>query len=246
MDFWGTVLVVFRRWYVTVPAFLLALAAAYGVYQTIPVIYQSNAVLVLTIPPTGGSVPVDPKYPNPRTNPLLNYDGALNVSASILLQVLSAPETAAQLGAPPGGETTYTVNNGSANPELLASGPFVIIEARSPSAEVAHTLVTKLVERAKAEMAARQSLLKAPRSTFIQLTDMVAPTTPQEQRGGKSRSAAAVLALGLFACLTAGFATESLAAALRRRRLSRQAAPTRDTEADPASEAGAEGLVLRP
>ncbi|MEU8244838.1 hypothetical protein [Nonomuraea sp. NPDC048916] len=217
MDFWGTVLVVFRRWYVTVPAFLLALGTAFAVYLTVPTMYQSNAVLVLTIPPTGGSVPVDPQYPNPLTNPLLNYDGALNVSASILLQALSTPETAAQVGAPPGGDTAYSVNNGSSNPELLASGPFVIIEARSPSAETAHSLVTKLVQRAKVEMAERQRLLRAPPSTYLALTEMVPPTSPQEQRGGKSRFAAAVLILGLFAALTAGFAAESVAAALRRR-----------------------------
>ncbi|MEV0201975.1 hypothetical protein [Nonomuraea sp. NPDC050691] len=217
MDFWGTVLVVFRRWYVTVPAFLLSLAVAFGVYRTVPAVYQSSAVLVLTVPVTGGSVPSNPDYPNPRVNPLLNYDGALNVSASILLQALSAPETAATLGAPPGGDTSYVVHNGSANPELLANGPFVIIEAKSPSAEAAHTLVVKLVARAKLEMAARQQVLQAPPSTYIQLTEMVAPTAPLEQRGGKSRTAAAVLALGLFAALTAGFAAESVAPALRRR-----------------------------
>lgn len=229
MDFWGTVLVVFRRWYITLPAFLLALAAAFGVYRQIPTMYQSSAVLVLTVPTTGGSVPVDPQYPNPRTNPLLNYDGALNVSASILLQVLSAPETAASLGAPPGGDTTYNVNNGSANPELLASGPFVIIDAKSPSAETVHALVTKLVARAKQEMVERQRLLDAPPSTFVQITEMVPPTAAQEQRGGKSRSAAAVLVLGLMASLTAGFAAESLAAALRRRR-ERDKAPAQPQE----------------
>ncbi len=218
LDFWGTVRVVFRRWYVTIPAFLLALGVSFAVYLRIPAMYQSNAVLVLTIPVTGGSVPVDPAYPNPRTNPLLNYDGALNVSASILLQTLSAPETAAQLGAPPGGLTTYTVNNGSSNPELLASGPFVIIEAKSPSPVAARELVTKIVARAKQELAARQRLLQAPPSTYIRLTEMVPPTSPQEQRGGKSRTAAAVLVLGLFCSLTAGFAAESVAAALRRRR----------------------------
>lgn len=223
MDFWGTVLVVFRRWYITFPAFLLALAVSYGVYLRIPVMYESGAVLVLTVPTTGGSVPVDPQYPNPRTNPLLNYDGALNVTASILLQVLSAPETASELGAPPGGTTTYSVNNGSANPELLASGPFVIINAKSQSAQTAQSLVVNLVARAKVEMVERQLLLNAPPTTFVQVTEMVAPTAPQEQRGGKSRSAAAVLAIGLFVSLTAGFAAESMFGALRRRRLLKSA-----------------------
>ncbi|MEV0626538.1 hypothetical protein [Nonomuraea wenchangensis] len=241
MDFWGTVLVVFRRWYVTVPALLLALGGSYAVYRTVPTVYQSGAVLVLTIPVTGGSVPTDPAYPNPRTNPLLNYNGSLNVAASILLQALSAPETAARLGAPPGGETTYVVHNGSPNPELLASGPFVIINARSPSAGTAHTLVTRLVEQAGRELAARQAALGAPVSTYIQLTPMVPPTEPQEQRGGKSRTAMAVLALGLFAALTAGYAMESLAAALRRRRTG-PAAPTAPAE----TAETAEPLALRP
>lgn len=56
MDFWGTVVVLFRRWYVTLTAFALAVGATLAVYASIPTVYVSTAVLVLTIPTTGGSV----------------------------------------------------------------------------------------------------------------------------------------------------------------------------------------------
>ena len=44
MDFWRTVMVLFRRWYITVPAFFLTLGAApAAAYSVVPVQYQSGS-----------------------------------------------------------------------------------------------------------------------------------------------------------------------------------------------------------
>nr|BFE85741.1 hypothetical protein GCM10020093_083420 [Planobispora longispora] len=102
MDFWRTTMVVFRRWYVTFPAFLLGIAVAYGAYQTVPTTYTSYAVMVVTIPTTGGSVSGDPKQPLLYTNPLANFDHGLSMTASLLIQAMGSPEMAAELGLPPG------------------------------------------------------------------------------------------------------------------------------------------------
>ena len=74
MDFWQTVQVVFRRWYITFPAFLAALGLAGLVYGSVPTQYVSTSVLLLTAPRTGPTEQIDAKHPNEITNPLLNFD----------------------------------------------------------------------------------------------------------------------------------------------------------------------------
>ncbi|GLX09381.1 hypothetical protein [Microbispora sp. NBRC 16548] len=218
MDFWGTVLVVFRRWFVTLPAFALAVGVTIAVYMSIPVTYTSTTVLVLTTPTTGGSLPSNPKYPNGLTNPLLNFDRGLSMTASILIGALATPETAAALGASPEGDPSYEVNNGSTNPELLAQTPFVFITGESASPAAARDIVMRVEARARKILAERQEALKAPRATFIRIDRAVPATMPEPQKGRKMRSAAVALALGAAATLVAAFAAESIAQAMRVRK----------------------------
>ena len=54
MDFWRTVVVLFRRWYITLPAFFATLGVAAAAYSAVPVQYESGSVLVLTFNAIGG------------------------------------------------------------------------------------------------------------------------------------------------------------------------------------------------
>ncbi|GLW08795.1 hypothetical protein Misp01_39250 [Microtetraspora sp. NBRC 13810] len=225
MDFWGTVLVVLRRWYVTIPAFALALAAAAAVYRSIPTTYVSHAVLVLTAPPSGGVESGNGEVPGTLVNPLLNFDEGLSTTASILIQSLSAPDVAVELGAVPGGPTTYEVTNGSSNLESLTSGPFVFVSSESRSPEGAREIVLRVMERARTELTERQKELDAPASTYIVVKETVAPTAPQAQRGSQMRAAAAAVAVGGVASLCAAFAADSFADARRARRRTRTPTP---------------------
>ncbi|MEW9553874.1 hypothetical protein [Nonomuraea sp. NPDC050783] len=216
MDFWKAITVLLRRWYVALPAMCLTFLAAYGVYATIPTRYSSTALMVLTMPTSGSYRPANPGDPNPLVNPLLNFDGGLNMTASIMVQILNGPEVAGRLGVRPDGATTYKVNNGHPNPELLISAPFVLIEGTSLSPQDARTIVARVAERAKVELKRRQQVLNAPPETFINLTEMVPPTEPQAERGGKTRPAAAVFALGVMAALGSAFAADSIMTGLRR------------------------------
>ncbi len=42
MDFWRTVVVLFRRWYITMPAFFATLGLAAAAYSVVPVEYESG------------------------------------------------------------------------------------------------------------------------------------------------------------------------------------------------------------
>ncbi|MGI5284682.1 hypothetical protein ACQEVF_15275 [Nonomuraea polychroma] len=218
MDFWGAVLVLFRRWYVTFPMFLLTLAATYGIYVSVPTLYVSNAVLVLTMPTTGGTQPAEPGKRLAQTNPLLSFDWGLNFTATILIQALNTPETTARLGVVPGGEVTYVVSNGNTNPETLATGPFVFIEGKGSTPQEAESVVRRVIAQADVELLERQRWLNAPVSTYIRANEMVRPTVAEAQRTSKLRAAAGAGLLGGMCGLAAAFATESAAQALRRRR----------------------------
>lgn len=226
MDFWRAIGVVLRRWYVAIPALLAAFGGSYLVYVSIPPQYISQSVLTLTVPTTGPVKPGDPNARVQQANPMLNFDGGLNMAASIIVQVLGTSEVRTALGAPRGGETTYEVNNGSSNPELLFSSPFVFIQGRSVHPEEARKIVVKVAERAKIELDKRQRQLKAPPVTFIVMAEMVAPTAPISERSERTRTTAAVLVLGGIAALSSAFMAESLAAASRRRAASRSRPPT--------------------
>lgn len=61
MDFWRTVMVLLRRWYITVPAFFATLFLAAAGASLVPLQYQSTSILVLTTPLSAGR--------SPRTSP---------------------------------------------------------------------------------------------------------------------------------------------------------------------------------
>jgi uncharacterized protein involved in exopolysaccharide biosynthesis len=211
MDFWQTVNIVFRRWYITFPAFLAALGVAISVYGSVPTQYVSNSVLVLTTPRTGGTEEIGVKHPNSITNPLLNFEQGLSLSASLLIQTLRSPEAAAALGVSPTSTTSYQVNNGSTNPELLESGPFIFIEGTSKTPQEAQDIVRRVAALASEDLARRQKQLKAPASTYITLNQVVPPTTPLPRTAKKLRAAGVAGTLGVLAGLAAGFAFESTA-----------------------------------
>jgi len=223
MDFWETLKVVYRRWYITVPAFFAALGLVGLVYAAVPHKYQSNAVVVLTAPPTGATTGVGGKNPFGITNPLLNFDQGLSLSASILIQALLSPETVSTLGLRPNDKTSYEVTNGSTNPELLITGPFLYIQGTSSSPEAAQDIVRKVAARASVDLAARQEQLNAPASTFISVSQVVPATPAVALKGGRLRAAGAAGVLAVVASLSAAFAFESFAT--RRKRRSKAAAP---------------------
>jgi hypothetical protein len=216
VDFWATVRVVVRRWYAVLPMLLLTLAAVAGMYLTSPTTYESRSVLLLHIPVTGGMV-YENGYRPDQTNPLLNYNSNLDITGTVLIQSMHTLDFAERIGVPDDG-TIFTVNNGSDNPEALSTGPFVFITVDGPDADAAQALVRRAVTEASAELDRRQATIKAPRSTYVQLTEIVPASIAEPQRGSKLRAVGAALALGLVLTLATAFAAESGARARRLRK----------------------------
>jgi hypothetical protein len=219
MDFWGTLNVLIRRWYYALPALVVTFAICGVVYVTIPPTYVSNVVLVLTASTNGGSLTTNPKAGETLSNPLLNSDKGLSMSAAILIQDMSSPEVGTKVGITPGGPTTYTVGNGSSNPELLDNGPFVFIEVKSSTPQAARSVAAALSNQAGIELAAEQKQLDAPLQTYVSAREVVPVTTPVAEGKSRSRAAAAALVIGFIVSLTAAFGGESLAQARQGRQL---------------------------
>jgi uncharacterized protein involved in exopolysaccharide biosynthesis len=218
MDFWATAGVLFRRWYVTLPAFLLTAVGAFGIFSIAPKTFVSTSAMVLTLPVSGATVPSDPHFPNPRSNPLVSFDQGLSMTSSILIQALTTPELAAKVGAPIGGTTTLKVTSGGTNPELMPSTPFIIIACEAPTAELAHGIVTRVTELAKEELRTRQQQVNAPPGTYVTATVVVPPTAPDEKKGSRMRTALVIGVLGLFMSMFAAFAAESFVRSRRKAR----------------------------
>jgi hypothetical protein len=199
MDFWKAVLSLARRKYIGPPVIVLSLAVAGLVYFLAPTHYVSSAFMVLTTPTSGGSL--DPNKPISVSNPLLQFNDGLKTTAGILIQSMTTPEVAAQLGAPAGSSTKITIDDGSTNPELLGTstiGPFVYVKVDARSASVAGDTVRRAQRYLRDDLTSRQKRLRAPQSTFIMITDVVPPSVPEVDRANKWQYAGLALFLGLF------------------------------------------------
>ncbi|MGH3827237.1 MAG: hypothetical protein ACRDQX_08695, partial [Pseudonocardiaceae bacterium] len=193
MEFWLTILVLLRRKVVALPVLLFSLGVAAAAYVVMPIQYVSSATTVLTTSVDGGTLAQNPATPFPQVNPLYSLDG-MKTAATILIQVLSTQDVAHQLGAVEGGATTFTVSDGSTIPQLLGTtGPFIVIDGHSTSAASARDIVVRVEQRLRNELLARQKALDAPPVTFISLTDVVSPTTPEAQYTGKLEVAVGAL-----------------------------------------------------
>ncbi len=231
MDFWQTVLVLVRRWYITLPAVLGTLGLAALAYSVVPLQYESDSALVLTAPLSGGTAQTQAEHPGADTNPLLNFEKGLGLTASIIIEQLNSAEEAAPLGVRAGGRISYQVNNGTTNPELLQSGPFIFIAGEGPSAEAAEDITARVAASAREILAERQYALKAPLSTHIGMQVIVAPTPGHPLRGDPLRAAAAAGALAAVAGLTAVYGVESWSVHRRRRQRSSGPLPRAAREA---------------
>jgi membrane protein implicated in regulation of membrane protease activity len=204
MEFWKSIWGLLRRRYVGPPVLLLAIVAAAVTYMLVPTHYVSRAFMVLATPAGGGTLSLDPSKPTGLTNPLLNFNDGLKTTTGILMQAVNTPEEMEALGAGPKTQTTVVINDGSTSPDLLSSsqnGPFIYIEGDSTTPAMASGVVLKAQQKIRAELVSRQEALNAPKSTFLTMVDVIAPTTPVSKMTTKLQltgvAAVLVLVLGL-------------------------------------------------
>ncbi|MFD8498212.1 hypothetical protein [Amycolatopsis sp. NPDC059657] len=203
MDFWMTIRVLLKRWYIALPVFAVSLGLAVAVFLSVSPQYESTGTIVLTGPSTGAKVSVGGSQPAEKANPLLVFDGSLTTSAQIVIETLKDPATQKQFETIDGEPAAYEAGNGQLN------GPFIVVVATAGSPESAKKLATSVLDLARKELSARQESLQAPESTYIRVGPVVNPDLGKAKIGGKVRYAAVALVLGLVAGLTAAYGFES-------------------------------------
>ncbi|MEO3795736.1 hypothetical protein ABGB14_36480 [Nonomuraea sp. B10E15] len=225
MDLWKTLQVMVRRWYVTVPMFLAALGVTGAIFITYPTYYDSEGLLILTVP-TGGSQVASNPAENAYANPLLAFDEGLRITSTFLIQAMNTPEVADTL-VDPDSDDSLSVTSG----EL--EGPFIAVKATSTSPERARRMVTDAIVRTRLDLLKHQRRL-APSipATYIVMTPIIEPTTPIGQNNLKLRAAGAALGVGLAASLLAVYGTESYLNQ-RRRRQEARAVPEQEAPPEP-------------
>jgi hypothetical protein len=175
-------------------------------FTLIPPQYTSSGIAVL----------VQPKQPGVHTyNPLLNFNSSLNTTAMITVQALNTPEAAIELGLTPGEDSVTVKNVDSTN--ASAGQPFIYVTAQSSISAKSADIVVNVLDRARQELAGRQSGLHVPSQDVIRLENVVDATAPEVVPGVPLAVAGVALMLGLTVTIFAACAWDRWIAARRRR-----------------------------
>jgi hypothetical protein len=209
MGFWKTILNIARRRFIGPPIIIVALGIAGFAFYLTPTHYVSSGYMVLTTP-TGGGV-VDTSKPAWQTNPLLQFNDGLKTTAAILIQSMNVPDVMAGLGAAPGSGTKITIDDGSSNPDLLGTsttGPFIYVEVDGKSSAAVRNIVVNAEKMIRGDLDHRQTDLKAPRSTYVALSDVVAPTDPVAKTTRRWEAGGLALFASLFVLFGIAYVVE--------------------------------------
>ena len=204
MDLFTTIRILFRRWYVVLPALLLTVGGAAFTFKTVAPSYEATGAVVLLGPATAGA-PVAGEPSPPPVNPYLEFGGALETTGLILSRSLMSEATVTRL-ATQGASATYEVGTGSDG-----GSPIVNVIATGADEAAAKRTVTIVIAEVRNELKRRQEAAGAPASQFIRVEDVTVPTNATKMAGSTMRAVAAVMALGLALSLGLGFMAEAIA-----------------------------------
>ncbi|GAA2637171.1 MULTISPECIES: O-antigen ligase family protein [Streptomyces] len=203
-----------RRWYVMVPLTLISLLAGAHLYRSVPVAYQSQSSVALL--DSTAVAELAPAF----GNPISNAGGSLVVTADVLIRTLSGTDAARDLQGI-GVTDPYTVGF-AAN----TSGPMLTLTVTGTDREKVLEETNQLTAFAGETLNALQAAAEVKPAYMVQTAPVVLPQTPVPQLKGRYQQVLGVLILGTTAAFTLSFLTDSLLAALRRRRAA-SAAPAR-------------------
>lgn len=200
MAFWNDLLGLIRNKRVGPPILALALVLALVAFFVGSPRYETESSLILTAPPSGGTLSMDPTKPVGLTNPLLQYNDGLRTVAGILILALNSKDELRKLGIEENGSTEIVIDDGRSNADLLGvvtQGPFIHIKVVSRTAETAKGILERAERRLREELTSYQTSLGAPKSTFIAVNN-VALIPVEYDGGGKLQLAVEVLVVALL------------------------------------------------
>jgi hypothetical protein len=197
VDFWNSLKVLARRWYIVAAGLLLTLGGALGVNALIAPSYTAVGSLVLAVPP---NLPERAA----SSNPYLAY-GNLAVAAKVVASGMNQPSVVRE-------QRTKGATGGfvvDLDPER--SSPIITVNSTARTAAEAIKTVEVVTAGVQQLLADRQKSLGAPQNTWITANSVVVPEEANRAIGSRLRAVSAVLVLGVIGTLTLAFAIEGMA-----------------------------------
>jgi len=203
----GTMLrVMLRRWYVSIPALIVAVALPAAAWTMISSKYQTTSTISLLNSSAASSA-------NQRTgNPFLAFDSSLTPMADFLARRLASDQSATDLAA------RGVVDPASAELAPNASGPFLTMTVTGKDQAKVLTELQTFDDYAIQQLAVIQTSTTAslPASTLIRAVVVVPPQKPTTSMKSKFEDVAGAGVFGLAILFLSVFGSEALA--LRRSR----------------------------
>lgn len=220
MYFLDMVKILLRRWYIVVAGLLLIAGSAVVVIKIVPTEYQASGQLFLLLPTeaTGVETP---------TNPFLNLQSGLTVTASLIAGSVSTQDNETALAAA-GFTSEYSV---ALNP---GTGPLLVITAADTDPARALATRNEVIGQLKTELERIQTEAQVPERQVIAAREFSVTAEAEVLAGSKIRALAGVGAVGLILTLLAVFSIERMGKRRRTRKLlakRRQAKAAREAEA---------------
>jgi capsular polysaccharide biosynthesis protein len=187
MSYWETLLVIMRRWRISVPAALVALIIAIGTFLAVPPSYEDSVqVLFLGSPTQPGEKAL--------VNPYLELGSTLVSTADVIRLKVSTPQVVEAL-AKEGATAEYGVALDQSTP-----APVLIVTSKAADPAVAQSTGRAVVKEIQATLQDLQEQAGAPRSTWV--VTSVLSTLPKPERKLNVSIRPAIVASGGFLALT--------------------------------------------
>ncbi|MDY7105258.1 MAG: hypothetical protein S0880_29075, partial [Actinomycetota bacterium] len=199
MDLWTTIFAIFRRWYITVPVLIVAVVASFGIASGIKPSYELEGGIWLTTPTPrffddGTQVPVQ--------NPLI-VNGNVNSGLQIAFGHLGTAATREQFE-----ETGY-----SPEYELTTNRDAAILQyvITAETEEQANETASALLDETTSVLQERQVAANVDPLDYIGVSQAF-NSTPDVIDGGRIRTQATIIILGIVAAAAGALLVDGVAA----------------------------------
>lgn len=197
----STVLGVLRRRWLVLLLLLVAAGGATGwVYDNVPVVYQSQATMIVLLP-NENSDGQGATYP---VNPYLNVGAASSqVAASALANVSTSQEFRSAL------ESDGVTSTTSVEVAAYGGGVVLVLTATNDVADAAAPDLAVVSSQIATELQDRQEAAGAPAGTLLTATDLTAPSPATVLAGDRTKLAVVTAAIGLLVTLAVVLVAET-------------------------------------
>ena len=218
MDFLASVKIVLRYWWLVLLGLAATAAGAFAVVQRVQPSYTANGSVVFLRPAI--DLPGSTADGKAIRNPLLDFEGSLNVTTELMVQVMNGEQAAKDLLAK-GATATYAVEQ-----NLETRSPLLLVSVRGLQPDLTIRTLSLVIEEAKSRLIAEQVAVGADSGSYITVRVLSQATEAALDRGSQVRAAAAVMAVGGVMSLSSAFLLEAIRRGRERRRLGLVAVPS--------------------